>query len=221
MLTRFEATWGVRYGLFQLAFLPSLASTVLVWLFPNAQAIHLNLLCWAVNFCAICGIFHRYLLDSVKYSIKNIKTVLLTAMGGFVVYQALIYSVSAALVLLFPQFFNVNDAHLAVAVQQSYPLMVIGTVVLVPLTEEVLYRGLIFGLLPSRLSRYLVSIGVFCAIHVMGYIGYYPPLHLLICFVQYIPAGLVLALAYERSNSIFAPILIHMAVNAIAILPMR
>jgi membrane protease YdiL (CAAX protease family) len=99
--------------------------------------------------------------------------------------------------------------------------MVIGTVVLVPIVEETLYRGLIFGLLPKRILRYAVSVGAFCAIHVMGYIGYYEPLHLLLCFMQYIPAGLVLAYAYERSGSIFAPILIHMAINGIAMLFMR
>jgi membrane protease YdiL (CAAX protease family) len=221
MLTRSEATWGVRYLLFQLVFLPSLAAQVLNHLFPGAQSIHLNLLCWGVNFCAVCGIFHRYLLDSLKYSLKNIKIILLTVIGGFLVYQLLTYGLSAALILLFPQFFNVNNANLSVVAQQNFPLMVIGTVVLVPIVEETLYRGLIFGLLPKRILRYAVSVGAFCAIHVMGYIGYYEPLHLLLCFMQYIPAGLVLAYAYERSGSIFAPILIHMAINAIAMLFMR
>ncbi len=220
-MTKSETTWGVRYGLFQLAFLPSLATLVLIQLFPGAQAIHLNLLCWTINFCSICGIFHRYLLDSLKNTIKNIKSVLATAVVGFLVYQILIWSLSTALVWLFPHFFNVNDASIAVVARQDHLLMFLGTVVLVPLVEEVLYRGLIFSLMPSRPLRYIVSAGVFCTIHVMGYIGLYAPLHLLLCFVHYIPAGLVLAYAYERSGSIFAPTLIHMATNAIAILSMR
>ena len=102
-------------------------------------------------------------------------------------------------------------------------LMLIGTVILVPPVEECLFRGLIFGLFHrrSRLAAYAVSSLLFCAIHVIGYIGYYEPLHLLLCFVQYLPAGLALGWAYEFSGSIYAPTLIHMAVNAIGILSMR
>ena len=58
-------------------------------------------------------------------------------------------------------------------------------------------------------------------IHVMGYIGQFDWLTLVLCFLQYIPAGLWLAWAYEKSDSIFAPMLIHTAINAIGIYAMR
>ena len=221
MLTKSEATWGLRYLLFQLAFLPSLAWQALSLLWPQAQSVHLNLLCWSINFCAVCWIFRKYLLESSKKFTENILSSLGIVAAGFVIYQLLIIGLSALLVRLFPQFFNVNDASIAVSAQQSFPLIAFGTVVLVPIVEEVFYRGLIFGLLPKRFLRYIVSIAIFCTIHVMGYIGYYQPLHLLICFVQYIPAGLVLAACYDFSGSIFVPTAIHMAVNAIAISSMR
>ena len=41
------------------------------------------------------------------------------------------------------------------------------------------------------------------------------------CFVQYLPAGLMLAWSYEKSNTIVTPILIHTVINAIAIYSMR
>ena len=55
----------------------------------------------------------------------------------------------------------------------------------------------------------------------MGYLSAYPVHHLLLAFLQYLPAGLVLAWAYRKSGSIFSPILIHAAVNTLALLSLR
>ena len=86
-----------------------------------------------------------------------------------------------------------------------------------------LTRGLVFGALHprSRMLAYIVSTLFFSFIHVMGYIGSFSASVLLLCFLQYIPAGVMLAWAYEYSGSILAPILIHTAVNAIAIFSVR
>lgn len=222
-LNRSEATWGLRYMLFQLAFLPSMVLMALQFLLPRVTTVVLDMTCWSINFCVVFGIFHRFLWDSAKYSLKNILKILLTALIGFGIYWIASMALSYGLTKLFPGFFNVNDANVAVAVGQSYPLMFLGAVFLVPITEELFYRGVTFGLLRgyNRWMAYGMSVMVFGAIHVMSYIGHYEPLHLLICFVQYIPAGVVLAAAYDYSGSIFAPTLIHMAVNAIAISSMR
>lgn len=222
-LNRTESTWGIRYLLFQLAFLPSMVAVVLDFALPGWSMPVFDIVCWGINFCVVCGIFHGFLRDSMEYSLQNLKKVLLSAVVGFGVYWVLSMGLNVLLHRLFPQFYNVNDASIALLVGQDFPLMFVGTVLLVPFTEEMLYRALTFGVLYKR-SRWLaygVSVCLFCMIHVMGYVGRYEPLHLLVCFVQYIPAGLVLAGVYERSGSIFAPTLIHMAVNAIAILSMR
>ena len=55
----------------------------------------------------------------------------------------------------------------------------------------------------------------------MGYFGVYTPMQLLISFLSYLPAGFCLGWAYEKADTIFAPILIHAAVNAIGIYGMR
>lgn len=222
-LNRTESTWGIRYLLFQLAFLPSLVAAVLDLVLPGWSIPVLDIVCWSINFCVVCGIFHGFLWDSLEYSLQNLKQVLLSAVVGFGIYWVLTIGLNAALVRAFPRFYNVNNASIALSVQQSFPVMFVGTVLLVPVTEELFYRALTFGVLRRR-SRWLaygISVCLFCCIHVMGYVGRYEPLHLLVCFLQYIPAGLVLAGVYERSGSVFAPTLIHMAVNAIAILSMR
>ena len=44
---------------------------------------------------------------------------------------------------------------------------------------------------------------------------------LLLCFCQYIPAGICLGWAYAKSGTIWCPVLIHMTVNQIGMLFMR
>ena len=101
--------------------------------------------------------------------------------------------------------------------------MVIGTVVLVPPAEECLFRGLIFRSLykKSHWAAYILSILAFAVIHIIGYIGQYSPLELVMAFLQYLPAGLCLAWSCVRSETIYAPILIHAAINYITIHGLR
>ena len=105
----------------------------------------------------------------------------------------------------------------------NFWVMAIGTVFLVPVAEEALHRGLIFGSLyqKSHMAGYLLSAAIFSAVHIFGYTGVYTPLHLVLAFLQYIPAGLTLCWAYRLSGSIYAPILIHATINAISLISLR
>jgi membrane protease YdiL (CAAX protease family) len=62
---------------------------------------------------------------------------------------------------------------------------------------------------------------LFALVHILGYIGFYPFEMLLLCFVQYLPAGICLAAAYRLSGSLLSPILIHALVNLLAMLSLR
>ena len=96
----------------------------------------------------------------------------------------------------------------------------VAAVFLVPLTEEALYRGLLFHKLYEKkpIWAYIVSMLGFAAIHVMGYIGTQPPLVLFLCFLQYLPAGYCLCWCYRRTGTILCPVLMHTIVNASSIL---
>lgn len=180
----------------------------------------LNFVFFALNFAAVMGIFHGFLGRSMVQAGKQFKRVLSSAVLGFLAYW-LANLVMNCLPIF--DFSNVNDQAIASMSAQNYTLVAFGTVLLVPLTEEVLYRGLLFqGLYNrNRTAAYLVSTLVFCAIHVVGYIGSYAPKLLALCFLQYIPAGLCLAWSYARADCIFAPILIHTVVNAMGIYTVR
>ncbi len=217
-MTPSEEKLGWLYFAFQLLFLPTLLALL------NRSYLHLpdawlNLAFYTVNFGCVFLIFRRFLLSSVTYGAKRkawlLRAVLLGLAGDITIsnlWNGLIAS-------FFPGFSNVNDASIQIMLRQDFLPVAVGTVLLVPLAEETMFRGLIFrGIYnKSKVTAYIVSIAAFCAVHIVGYIGIYDPVTLALCFVQYIPAGVCLAWAYAEADTILAPILIHTFVNAMSI----
>lgn len=219
-LTKFEVWLGWGWLLFQVFLLPTLL------VMANAAANYplgsawINFIYFCINFLAVLVIFRKYLGRSVTHLGGNFLRCLRGAFLGFCVYYVTTLALNNTISFLYPGFTNINDANVASLTRLDYVPMVIGTVILVPITEEVLYRGLVFRTLYStnRTLGYILSAMVFCAIHVVGYIGTTDPLTLVLCFIQYLPASICLAWAYTEADNIFAPILIHIAVNTMAIL---
>lgn len=211
------------YLILDLFFLPgilSYANRLLPYPLPN---VWLNFLYFSLNFGIILGLCHGYLHKSLVHAGKHPGEFLQAAVVGFLLYYAASLIMSWLLNRLAPGFSNVNDGTIGTMAKNSFWPMAIGTVLLVPTAEEVLYRGLLFGSFYGKHPRraYLFSTLVFSAIHVMGYLGKYDALTLALCFLQYIPAGLCLAWAYAESGTIFAPILIHTVINAMGIYAVR
>ena len=214
-----ERLWGWIYLALQLLILPSLLYLCNIFFNFLLSDTEINFLFFALNFTCVTVIFHRFILENGKKALSSPLKVITTAISGYVVYTLLSYLLSTLIVSLYPEFYNVNDDYISGLVTNDFNLMIVGTVLLVPITEEVLYRGLIFSGLynRSRALAYIVSILAFAALHVINYIGAYSPLHLLLCFLEYLPAGFCLAWAYAKTDSIWTPILIHTLVNFIAV----
>lgn len=171
-----------------------------------------------------CGlIFRRLLHQSLVQAGKRPGHLLLCSVGAFLAYQLCFRLLDWILQVTMPGFSNVNDNAIVSMVASAPLLMGIGTILLVPIAEECLFRGLLFIPLyrKNRALGYLVSTLAFSAIHVVGYIGIYPPKLLLLCFLQYIPAGFLLGWACAASGSLFASMLVHSAVNAVSFLTLR
>lgn len=89
-----------------------------------------------------------------------------------------------------------------------------------PAVEEILYRGLLFGSLRKRdrVLAYCVSAGLFAlgAVwrHAVSTALEGGALYLLLA-VQYLPVGLVQCWAYDISGSVFTPIALRMALQAV------
>jgi membrane protease YdiL (CAAX protease family) len=168
---------------------------------------------------AMLLIFHDFLGRSGRQITQHPGIFCEGVILGLVAYYALSFVTTWIIGILVPGFSNYNDEAIFAMGQSNSFLVFIGTVILVPPFEECMYRGLIFRNLygKSRWAAYIVSIVLFAAIHIIGYIGVYSPLELLMAVLQYLPAGLCLAWAYTKADTIFAPILIHAIINAIGI----
>ena len=219
---RQRAAWGFRYLLFQLLVLPTLLSWLNTMFGMPLDEGKLNMLYYTVNFAVLVGIFRRFLNASLRCAIENISSVLLAAVIGFLAHQFSSTALGMVIMGLFPGFANVNDANIAAMAQGNFSMWAFATVVLVPPAEELLFRGVLFGGLYSRhkVLAWVLSVLGFALVHVIGYIGYFPWDVLLICTLQYLPAGICFAGAYLFSGNILTPILMHAALNALAMASM-
>ena len=92
------------------------------------------------------------------------------------------------------------------------PLQILLIVIAAPISEEVCFRGMLFGGLRERLPRVAAALLaglVFGALHALTGVTAVPPL---------IVFGFVLSLLYEKTGSIVPGILLHMLNNSVALL---
>ena len=220
---RQETISGFIYLAFQLVFLPSILYAVNGKLSRSLNDAELNFVFYLINFMAMLLIFHDYLGRSFTQVTQHPAYFCQGVILGLAAYYACFYAADWAVSQLVPGFSNYNDASIAAMSRGNHFLMVVGTVILVPPFEECIYRGLIFRNLykKSHWAAYAVSILAFAMIHIIGYIGAYSPLEILMACLQYLPAGLCLAWSYTKAETIFAPILIHAIVNYITINGLR
>lgn len=103
---------------------------------------------------------------------------------------------------------------------QSKPiLMIITTVVLAPILEEFVFRGIVFGWLYeyNRVLAHLLTAFVFAFVHIMMAIFAGNMAEWLQVF-SYFFMALPLSYLYEKSDNIFVPITTHVINNLISIL---
>ena len=222
-LTPNEFVFGCVYYVLQLLIIPSILVVINMLLGNPYSVAVINFGYFAINFIVVTLIFHKFLLGNLRRFMEHPWYHLRCAGIGLLVYFAGNFAVSAVILLIDPEFANINDMTILEMVQENYALMTIGTVFLVHIVEETFYRGIVFRMLFDKhpVAAYGLSMVIFCCIHVAGYITTVDWLTLVLCFIQYLPAGFALAWSYRRSGSIFASVLIHMSVNQIGMLTMR
>ena len=112
---------------------------------------------------------------------------------------------------------NPNNSAVMELAELEYGKTAALAIFLAPLVEEPIFRGAIFGFLrrKSRVLGYAVSMLLFAVYHVWGY-AFSEPIYWLY-MLQYLPVSWLLCRCYERCNSIWGSIFLHMTVNAISI----
>ncbi len=219
--TKGEKIWSLVYLALEYLVLP----TVLVLLnqfLPNPLGeARLNLVFFLMNYLIVGLILRKFIGKNFMEAKPG--TIVASAILGLLLYWAMNFAAGFLILLIKPDFANVNDAAISGMMQGDLLFSILGTIVLVPPCEELLFRGVIFGGLYNKrpVAAYIISAVAFSAIHVVGYVGLFSWDILALCFLQYIPAGIALGWAYVRSGSILAPILIHTLVNALGVAILR
>lgn len=220
-MTYAEQAVGWAWLVIQLFFLPVAVVLANDLLQLSLSAAVLNTVIYVIDLIAVIIIFRRFLLLQLR-SIR-ISVLLLWVPVGFVLYWLLAYAATYVMLILQPEHINANNAAVKSLMDSQFILTTICTVIIAPITEETLFRGLLFGQLYRKqpILGYMISILVFAAVHVVSYIGQQSPLSLLISLVQYIPAGFVLSFVYTKAGTLTAPIFIHATLNLLATLALR
>ena len=222
-MTKHEQLRGGIYLLLSMFLLPTLFPYCVSLLLPDIDGAALNFLYFTTNFLCVIGILWKFLRASLEQLGQRPVRLFVSVLLGLMSYFALNYFVSGLIFQLRPDFFNVNDSSITDLARQNYTLMTAGAVLLVPLVEECLYRGVVFSIFSGKSTAlaYAVSTLLFSMVHVLSYIGRYDAVTLLLCALQYIPAGICLSWTYRKADNIFAPILVHAMINAIGIFSVR
>ena len=210
-----EKILGIVYVLAQYSLVPSLLTYMNGSLSRPLSDGQLNFCFFLLNFLFTVLIFRRFLKDSLAPLKENFKQSLLIVLMGFLLGTLSQALVGALIRHLLPDFLNHNDQSIGAMARGDFLLTAMGTVLLVPPAEECIHRGLIFGGLHDKYPRsaYLSSAAIFASIHVLGYLGTYSGLQLAAAFSQYLLPGLILAWSYEKTNTIYVPIVIHALIN--------
>ena len=195
--------------------LPMLASfLVLRGVLTPSQA---NLAVYAVGAAVIVAVLFSFLRRDFDTLCDN---ALMTVVVILQDYALLICS-SIAVSMLFERVGltqnDNNDAIYEMATSEFGPIAAAGAI-LAPIVEECIFRGAIFGGLrrKNRALAYTVSALLFSLYHVWQSALFDPTQ--LWYLVQYIPASLILARCYERCDSIWAVIFVHMLNNGLPML---
>ena len=207
-------------GFCYLPFYLSLLALGLQWISEKLglgwTEIQINVAYFIINCAMIWVIFHNFLIRSFR-AIRFWELVQ-AAILGFCLYYAGNLAFGWLMGVLDLSITSFNDETVLGLISQNKWVMGICAVVLAPIVEETLVRGLLFGVIRphSRIAAYAVTMIFFAAMHVWQYLLVYDVKDVLLAALQYLPAGIALGWTYEKSNTIWGPIFLHMTINAIS-----
>lgn len=216
-MRRYEIIGGVIWLLIYGFFMGDILALILGLLKISYTQAQLNALFFLTNFAVTALLFRRFLAYSLPVAADNLLRVLRAMLVGFMLYWLLEVAIDLIGTLLSGQVSVPNDDTVSAIAGENYRVMWAGAVLLAPLTEETLVRGLVFGNLRkwNRAVGYGAAAAVFAAMHTLGYLGQMDAVTLCYNILVYGLPSVALCAAYEMAGTIWAPIGLHMIINAI------
>ena len=166
-LTRFETIAGWLYRPFYLIILNLLLQLANEKLSLGMSALTINIAYFAINLAATLLIFHGFLRQS--YFGGSFWNFVQAVVLGFALYYAGTWVLQFALTKLAPGFTIYNNETVGSLISDNEYIMMAVTIILAPVIEETLVRGLVFGSIrptssPSSYSRSCTTGSISCSI---------------------------------------------------------
>ena len=219
-MSRGETIAALLYLPIHIALLPRLVSALLGNQGSHAQ---LNFICYAVAALYMLAIEWNFLRRDFDPLCDNLGRILLEIVTCYGLMLAFNLLLNGAVTLVqylvsHQQEFdfvteNPNNSAIIGMTGEGYGMVSAMAIFLAPIAEELMFRAGLFGLLRrwNRGLAYAASMLLFAVYHVWGYALSDPVLWLYL--LQYIPVSYLLCRCYERSNSIWGSIFLHMLIN--------
>ena len=217
-LSKTEFSRGLGLLCFQQLLLPVLLGLAIAFLPFSPTDAQLNFAYFLINYISALILFRNFLWEELEIAVDRPGLVFSSIAIGYGLYYLLSTGLAYLVDFIDPEFLNLNDESIGAMGKDNFALITVGTVLLVPMAEELLFRGVLFNYIYQKkpVVACFTSVVLFSLIHLIGFIGEYSPLHFALAFLQYLPAGIALCFVYIRSGTIFSSILFHTLVNALA-----
>ena len=207
--------WETAAALLWLPIHILLLPLALAWLRPGMRGVDLNFWVYAIGAAALTLLCARFLRQDFDPLWERPGRILLQIALGYGLILLAGELVGLLLYFFLPASNPNNAAVMALAAQDQGKIGAM-SIFLAPLVAELMFRGGVFGLLRrrSRILAYGVSILLFSLYHTWQY-ALAEPLYWLY-LLQYVPASYALCRCYEKTESIWTPMLLHMLNNGVS-----
>ena len=163
-------------------------------------------------------IFHKFLGRTCRNLANNLGGACQTLCVGLVALYGLNELVYRLSNLIVTNRTNLNNSTISAQIHDAPRVTLLIIIFLAPFVEETLFRGLVFGNLKmkSRPVAYVISCALFALLHVWQFAVVNQDVTYFLLMIQYLVPGLVLAWCYDRTGTLWTPIAVHAAANALS-----
>ena len=218
-MTKTEKILGWCYFPVHVAVLPLLLGVYQQVSTHTVSDVMINVVYYGIGIAYVLALMWRYLRRDFDVLADGRLRGLMSVFPVYLIDTLLSYFAMALIMYLESEIINPNNEQIVSMLDVSPGAMFGMAVVMGPVVEELLFRGVVFGSIrpKSRLWAYVISIVLFSLYHVWQYAFMYQDAGLLIYAIQYVPTAFALAWCYERTGSIWVPMFYHGMVNALSI----
>ena len=207
--------WGIIY-LLDMQFICEL----LLKIFPlELLQEYIEVVFYGGFFIAMLIVFRGVLLDDLKYFIANRNKCFSLCAGFFIV--TLVLMVASAIILDSNGIGNSENQEGIDSLLEQYGILQLVTVCVIgPVVEEICYRGIFFSFINGKnktsLFRGIAAVILTALFFAFNHVSADMTVYDILANIPIFMLGLTLSTLYLKTDNIYCPILVHIAINTMA-----